>query len=262
MSAIAQAGARLRLRPRFTAARRRWRRPLGLTLLAVAALAALFLFWFRDSGLVGVRNVEVHGIPGDAPQAAALERALQRAGREMTTLHVQPQLLESAARPFGLVRSVDADAGFPDSLSVHVVLRRPAAIIGSGPKATVVAGDGTMIRSLDAEAMKLPRMPADQAPDRRRLRGGMLEQAAVLGAAPPALRPYLDHSSLGASGVVVTLRGGVELRFGAARSAGRKWRAAAAVLSDPDLTALDYVDLSSPGRPAVGGAGHLLAPAP
>ena len=35
-----------------------------------------------------------------------------------------------------------------------------------------------------------------------------------------------------------------------------------AVLSDAELGPLDYVDLSVPGRPAVGGAGHSPPPIP
>ena len=88
----------------------------------------------------------------------------------------------------------------------------------------------------------------------------MLEQVRVLAAAPPALRPYVAGSQFGESGVEVELSSGIELRFGSAGDAERKWRAAAAVLADPSITALDYVDLTAPGRPAVGGSGHTLPP--
>ena len=86
----------------------------------------------------------------------------------------------------------------------------------------------------------------------------MLEQALVLGAAPAPIRPCVEGSSYGESGVDVTLRSGIELRFGDATRAEQKWRAAATVLADPSITALDYVDLHSPGRPAVWGSGHTL----
>jgi len=75
-----------------------------------------------------------------------------------------------------------------------------------------------------------------------------------------ALRPYLERSYYGESGVDVELRGGIELRFGDASRAGEKWEAASAVLADPSIEALDYVDLHAPGRPAVGGSGHALPP--
>ena len=84
----------------------------------------------------------------------------------------------------------------------------------------------------------------------------------MLGATPAALRPYVEGSYFGESGVDVNLTSGIELRFGNATQAARKWQAAAAVLADPAVTALDYVDLHAPGRPAIGGSGHTLPPLP
>ena len=84
--------------------------------------------------------------------------------------------------------------------------------------------------------------------------GHVLKQAQVLGAAPAALRPYVERSYYGESGVDVILTTGIELRFGDASQAKRKWKAAAAVLADPSVTALDYVDLHAPTHPAVGGS--------
>ena len=76
----------------------------------------------------------------------------------------------------------------------------------------------------------------------------MLEQVRVLGAAPAALRPYVEGSYYGESGVDVNLTSGIELRFGDSTQVARKWRAAAAVLADPSVTALDYVDLHAPAH--------------
>ncbi len=83
----------------------------------------------------------------------------------------------------------------------------------------------------------------------------------MLGAAPATLRPYIESSYYGETGVDVVLRSGIELRFGDASQAAAKWKAAAAVLADPSVTTLDYVDLHVPGRAAVGGSGHTLPPA-
>ncbi len=263
MSALAHAVSLVRpLTGRTYRSRGRRRRRLLAAALVGVAIAAGYMFWFRDSGLVAVDNVKVEGIPAGSPDAAALEQALDRAAREMTTLHVQPQLLERAASGFPLVRSVSAEPHFPDGLSIRVVERRPAALIGRGADAAVVADDGTIMRSLSADQLDLPGLPLDESPKRSRLVGTALEQALVLGAAPKALQPYLDRSYYGESGVDVVLRGGIELRFGGSIRAGEKWRSAAAVLSDPSLTLLDYVDLASPNRPAVGGAGHTLPTVP
>lgn len=143
----------------------------------------------------------------------------------------------------------------------HLVSSEPVAVIGSGSDAVAVASDGTVLTWLTLpEDNKLPQLPLSSAPKGPRVEGSVLEQVRVLAAAPPALRPYLAGSQFGESGVDVELSSGIELRFGSAGDAARKWRAAAAVLADPSITALDYVDLTAPGRPAVGGSGHTLPP--
>ena len=52
---------------------------------------------------------------------------------------------------------------------------------------------------------------------------------------------------------VASLTGGIDLRFGTESQARAKWAAAAAVLADPEVTSLGYVDLQVPSRPAIGG---------
>jgi hypothetical protein len=151
-----------------------------------------------------------------------------------------------------------------DSTVVPRVSAPPAtATIGSGSDAIAVAPDGAILEWLPlSEELQLPQLPLSAAPRKGRLGGHMLEQARVLGAAPAALRPYLESSYYGESGVNVELRAGIELRFGDATRLAEKWRAAAAVLADPSIEALDYVDLHAPHRPAVYGSGHTLEAIP
>jgi hypothetical protein len=138
---------------------------------------------------------------------------------------------------------------------------RPIATIGSGADAVAVGPEGRVLTwlTLPKEA-ELPRLPLSAPPQSGRLRGTALEQARVLGAAPPTLRPYIESSYYGESGVDVELDSGIELRFGDSSRATEKWKAAAAVLADPTITALDYVDLHAPAHPSVGGSGHALPP--
>ena len=139
----------------------------------------------------------------------------------------------------------------------------PVATIGSGEDAVAVAADGEVVPWWPlADESELPRLPLAEPPESGRLAGPMLEQARVLGAAPAALRPYLASSYYGESGVDVETSSGIELHFGDASQAARKWKAAAAVLADPTITALDYVDLQAPGHPAYGGSGHTLPTLP
>lgn len=138
-----------------------------------------------------------------------------------------------------------------------------AATLGSGEDAVPVSANGEVLTWLTLpEDLHLPELPLDEAPRGKRVKGTVLEQVRVLGAVPPALRPYVASSRYGESGVEVELDSGIELRFGDASQAARKWQAAAAVLADPSIEALDYVDLHSPARPSYDGESHLLPPVP
>jgi hypothetical protein len=137
------------------------------------------------------------------------------------------------------------------------------ATIGSGEDAVAVLADGEVVPWLPLpQEPELPRLPLAEPPADGRLAGPALEQARVLGAAPDAIRPYLAGSSYGESGVSVETTAGIELRFGDGSQVRLKWKAAAAVLADPSIEALDYVDVHAPARPAIGGSGHTLPPAP
>jgi cell division septal protein FtsQ len=137
---------------------------------------------------------------------------------------------------------------------------RATATIGTGADAVAVGPSGEILPWLPLpEDAELPSLPLS-TPPQGRLSGPVLQQARVLGAAPAELRPYLESSYFGESGIDVKLRSGIELRFGDVSQAGAKWEAAAAVLADPSIETLDYVDLHAPRRPAVGGSGHTLPP--
>jgi hypothetical protein len=144
-----------------------------------------------------------------------------------------------------------------------VMVPRLAAQIGEGSDAVGVTDNGAIVRWLPLpEEPPLPQLPLEEPPKSGRLRGPALEQAKVLGAVPDQLRPYVKDSYFGESGVDVELTTGIELRFGDTSQAVRKWQAAAAILADPSITALDYVDLHAPSRPSYAGSEHELPPVP
>lgn len=144
-----------------------------------------------------------------------------------------------------------------------VMVPRLAAQIGAGSDAVGVTAGGAIVRWLPLpEEPPLPQLPLEEPPKSGRLRGPALEQAKVLAAVPDELRPYVKASYYGESGVDVELTTGIELRFGDASQAARKWRAAAALLADPSITALDYVDLHAPSRPSYAGSEHELPAVP
>lgn len=148
-------------------------------------------------------------------------------------------------------------------IAPRLVASLPIAMIGSGEDALAVAADGRILPWVPPpEEGSLPQLPLSTPPEGLRLQGPVLEQARVLGAAPVAFRPYLHSSYYGTSGVNVELTSGIELHFGDDSQAKRKWRAAAAILADPTVTALDYVNVQAPSRPTSGGSGHTLPPLP
>jgi hypothetical protein len=149
------------------------------------------------------------------------------------------------------------------TVTAKVEVPELASTIGSGESAVGVSSEGEIVPFLSVPTEPpLPTLPLDQVPKNGRLAGPMLEQAKVLGAAPVALRPYVERSYYGKSGVDVILTTGIELRFGDPSQAKRKWASAAAVLANPSVTALDYVDLHAPSHPSTGGSEHGLPPAP
>jgi hypothetical protein len=130
-----------------------------------------------------------------------------------------------------------------------------------------VAGDGTVLLGVqvpEEAAKRLPVLHVAEPPGRGRLAGEDLQQALVLGAAPGPLRPLIEGIEWSADqGAVVTMRGEIPIYFGTGGRADAKWSAAAAILADPKLKAITYLDVRVPERPAVGGTGQgAVAQAP
>lgn len=149
------------------------------------------------------------------------------------------------------------------TVTASVEVPELASTIGSGGEAVGVSSTGEIVTWLPLpEEPPLPRLPISEVPKGGHLAGSVLEQARVLGAAPAALRPYVEGVHLGESGIDVELTSGIELHFGDASQAQLKWETAAAVLANPQITALDYVNVIAPNRSSYGGSGHALPELP
>jgi cell division septal protein FtsQ len=228
-----------------------------LTAVAGASVAMFYFGWFRDSPIVAVRDVRVEGVT--TADRERIEGALTASAKEMTTLHLDEGRLQAAVAAFPTIASLSAHPSFPSGVTIHVVERRPAMMAESGAGAVAVATDGSILAGMQVppdEAKHLPVLHLSEQPASRRLDGEDLEQALVLGAAPEPLRPLIERISWsGDDGAVVTMRGEIPIRFGTGGRARAKWTAAAAILADPKLKALSYIDVRVPDRPAVGGTG-------
>jgi hypothetical protein len=140
---------------------------------------------------------------------------------------------------------------------------RAVAQIGEGKRVILVADDGRLMGTASGKSKhQLPVLPLKEPPKGKHVRGHVREEVMVLAAAPKALRHYIATTDYGKTGVEVRFNSGIEIRFGDDRGAEKKWKAAAAMLADPSVTLLSYVDVSAPTRPAAGGEEHELPPAP
>jgi hypothetical protein len=147
----------------------------------------------------------------------------------------------------------------------------PVAQIGEGKTVIVVGDDGRLLGTRTAadsndsnqkgggkQQKHLVLLPLKQRPKGDRVKGHVLEEVHLIAAAPPAIRRYIADARYGETGVILTTTTGIEVRFGDDREAMRKWEAAAAILADPSVTLLSYVDVTAPTHPAVGGEDHEL----
>ena len=234
------------------------RRRTLLAAVVAGAVALAYFGWFRDSSLVAVRDVEVEGVTGADRERIVAN--LTDAARGMTTLNVQTDQLQNVAREFPTVASVSADTSFPHGITIQVTERRPKLIVRAGDREIPVGGDGSLLPGAELGDRDLPELTLEELPTSGRLSGDPLSEALAIGAAPAPLRPLIAGSSVsGDYGIVVTMRGGIELRFGNRDRADQKWTAVAAILADRQLTSVSYVDVRVPDRPAVGGASTAAA---
>lgn len=246
---------RLPFAPAPTASRRRvavrrGRVRLGLVMLACAAVLAGGWLALRDSALVAVEQVSVSGASG--AQAAAITSALTTAGRDMTTLHVRPEILRSAVAPYAQVKSVTAEADLPDRLRVRVTEHVAVAAVVTAQGAVPVAADGTVLRGTTADGvpgLKLALPPAGDRIDDPRT----LATIATLAAAPTVLRRRVANAYRGPRGLTVRLADGPSVHFGTATRLAAKWASLTAVLASPDSRGASSIDVRVPEHPAAAG---------
>lgn len=237
-------------------ARKREQRGRSIRIFAVVAillaigLAAGYQFWLRDSSLVEIRDLTIRGLDPKDEEGKPITEAVRVAVGEMTTLHPKPDLLTEELARFPRVAASSVDPSFPNGATVTLTIRRDGSRMGSGAGEKLIATDGTVLGPAGDRASGLPSIAGGNPPAEGRLEGRDLAQALVLGGAPEPLRPYVESSRFGPDGVEVTVSNGMVLGFGAPVEIGEKWKAAAAVIADPEVTGAVYVDLGVPGRPA------------
>jgi cell division protein FtsQ len=220
---------------------------------AVAGVGWGGYLWLRDISLLKVKDVTIEGVSGR--EAGPIKRALTETARRMTTLHVDQQALDQAVDSFPVVRSVSADAGFPNSLHIRVDAYEPVAALKSADgRRVAVSGDGVTLRGVGANA-KLPVVAVQSIPTSRRLEERPARVlVSALADAPKDLRPLIARAYSTAHGIRIELREGPVLEFGSAGRFRAKWAAAVRVLVDADSSGARFIDVRLPERPAAAGS--------
>lgn len=140
----------------------------------------------------------------------------------------------------------------PSTTDAEAQQVRVVAQIGNGKRVVLVTDDGELFGSATGAKASQPVLPLKKVPSGKHVRGHVLEEVRILAAAPKALRPYIAATKWGKTGAEVELTSGIFIRFGDQSEAVRKWKSAAAMLADPSVTLLSYVDVHAPTRPEVG----------
>jgi cell division septal protein FtsQ len=228
-------------------------RPGRAGLIAAAilfVLASAYWLWFRNSSWVAIEEIRVEG---HTTQIDEINMALAAAAADMTTLNVSEDALEDALARFQTIRGLSVDVDLPHRVIITIDEQPPIAMVEWSNRLVAVAGDGRILDGISASQLDVPMIEVTEAPSARGLEGEPLQQALVLGAAPVELRPVVEKVAFESGGVVLGIQNGVELRFGPADDLDAKWAAVSAVLADPKLETLSYVDVRIPARPVAGG---------
>src|SRR5438132_5433875 len=230
------------------------RRRLRIALLVCVIVAPLLgggWLWLRHSSLVAVRDVRISGVHGHG--AAAIDAALVRAARQMSTLDVRPAALRAAVAPFRVVRDVRVTASFPHAMRISVIEQPPVAALAAAGARTAVAADGVVLGPALLSG-RLPTLSASSAPAPGQHVGGgwMNEALELLGAAPAKLARLTSRAYSGSEGLTLVLRSGLRAYFGDASRPHAKWAALALLLANEGSAEGSYIDVRVPERPVAG----------
>jgi cell division protein FtsQ len=231
---------------------------LAVVLLA-AALAGGWM-WVRDSSLARVTEVTITG--ATTSEEGRIVAALEDVARDMTTLHVRHDALESAVAPYPSVAGLRVETDFPHGMAIEVIEHRPVAALDVDGRRVPVSGDGYVLTGVRADeelpSIRRGTLPPEARVDDRRTSSAL----TVAAAAPEALLERSERLWWGQKGLMLDLRDGPPLVFGTPDDAVAKWAAAARVLSEPSAAGATYLDLRAPGRVAAGGLGPVAQQEP
>jgi cell division septal protein FtsQ len=235
--------------------------------VAVAAVCAaaggaveLGYLWLKHSGTFQLRSVAVRG--GTETERVAVRDAVARVAAGRSLLALSSARVAGAIEQVPTIRLATVDRDFPNTLRIHIVPERAVALaLGPGRYRSLVAASGRVLRVFQpGEAV--PMLPHVWTQRERPIPGGSLRaagaQAALdaLAARPSNFSAQIANVKMDPDrGIVMRLRGGLDIVIGPPLQLDQKLRAAAWVLrhypTRDERAQLIYADVSAPDRPAV-----------
>jgi cell division protein FtsQ len=212
-----------------------------MTLLGIGVVA--WLLW--GSPVLAVRTVQVDGVT-TLPAAQVREIAGVAEGTPLLRVDVTAARDRVAQLP--QVDSVEVARGWPSTVVITVVERKPVAVVGQPGRRSLVDADGVLFDTItgDAPAGVVPLDVADPGPDDRPTMAAL----GALGALPDAVRERVSSArATSAEDVSLTLEDGTVVRWGTAAGTSDKAAALTAVLDQIAADALDpagTIDVSTP----------------
>ena len=228
---------------------------------ASAGAVQLAYLWLKGSSLFRLHSVAVRG--GTESERIAVRDAVARAAAGRSLLALSPARVAGEIEQVPTIRLASVDRDFPHTLRIHIVPERAVALaIGPGGYRSLVAASGRVLRVFGRQEA-VPVLPRVWPPrNERPMPGGRIHaanaQAALdaLAARPPDFGATVANVKMDPDrGIVMRLRGGLDIVLGPPLQLQHKLRAAAWVLrhypTSAERAQLVYADVSAPGRPAV-----------
>jgi len=237
------------------------RRRLGLLLAVVAAVAAVAGYWvLRMSPAFDVTSVRVSGAPPALQRQ--IEQTVAAATRGHSLLGMDGAAVARRVEAIPFVQSATVDRAFPHTLALRVVVYRPSAYATIGSQGYLIAADGRVLGT----ARTAPHgVPAVSLPDGTTLgvggRTGDENVAAaltVLSAQTPSF--IADVGRIGeliprSGTITAVVDRHIQLRLGTPDGLVEKMAVVERVMrriQGAQRTNMAYLDVSAPGRPAIG----------
>src|SRR4051794_29773138 len=242
-------------------ARSQGRRRLMLLLALAAAIVGIGGYWvLRASSAFEVTGVKVAGAPPGL--TGQIQSAVAAEAHGHSLLGMDASSIARRVEQIPFVRTATVDRAFPHTLAVHVQVYHPRAYATIGGQGYLIAADGRVLGT----ARKQPLHVAGVSlPDGTTLSVGsstgdenVAAALSVLSASTPAFVHDVGRITqlLPRSGTITAVVDRhIQLRFGAPEGLAEKMAVVERVMrriQGPQRTNMAYLDVSAPGRPALG----------